>query len=101
MFGSHALERLFRRYGLLEKRYSNVMAGFKETQAKLVARWKRLSRPDSSALDFVVPAVSWPGRHCRFDHRNFTLPGVANGGRKAASKRGSGSCGARRRSGDR
>ena len=50
VFGSHALERLFRRYGLLEKRYAKTMTSIKDTQAKCVARWKRLSRPTQAHL---------------------------------------------------
>lgn len=50
VFGSHALERLFRRYGLLEQRYAKAMSGVKETKAKCVARWKRLSRQTQAHL---------------------------------------------------
>ena len=50
VFGSHAMERLFRRYGLLEQRYSKLMSGVEDTKQRCIARWNRLSRPTQAHL---------------------------------------------------
>ncbi len=50
VFGLKAMEKLFRRYGLLERRYHRVLVGFKETRMSLTARWKALPRSTQAHL---------------------------------------------------
>jgi len=50
VFGLKAMGQLFRRYGLLEERFNRLMAGFKETQNGLLARWNSLTRRTQAHL---------------------------------------------------
>jgi len=50
MFGLKAMERLFERYGLLERRFNNVLAGFNDTKANALQRWRGMFR----LLQFLV-----------------------------------------------
>jgi len=50
VFGLRFLEKLFRRYGLLEKRFKKVVAGFNDTRVGLVSRWNGISRQSQAHL---------------------------------------------------
>lgn len=44
LFGSRALETVFRRYGLLERRYKNTLKSVQAARVGLTQRWQNLSR---------------------------------------------------------
>ena len=50
IFGLKALERLFKRYGLLERRYKRLLSGINVTRTNVVARWTQLSRTTKAHL---------------------------------------------------
>ncbi len=50
IFGLKALERLFKRYGLLEARYHRLLSGINDTRINLLAKWNRLSRTSKAHL---------------------------------------------------
>ena len=50
LFGLKALERLFKRYGLLESRYNKVLAGIKDLRVSVVDRWASYSRTTKAHL---------------------------------------------------
>ena len=50
VFGLKAMEKLFRRYGLLEERYNRVIEGFDQTRVRLINRWNGLARSTQAHL---------------------------------------------------
>jgi len=50
LFGLKGLEKLFRRYGLLEARYHKLLSGVNDTRVKSVNKWNRLSRTTRAHL---------------------------------------------------
>jgi len=50
LFGLKAIEKLFKRYGLLEARYNKLLSGFNDTRVKSVNKWSSLSRTTKAHL---------------------------------------------------
>ena len=50
VFGLKAMGKLFQRYGLLERRYNNVVDGLQQVRINLLARWNALERSTQAHL---------------------------------------------------